>query len=94
MIRAFYSGRKFVVRDAGHTSEPRPEDSGIFQGCPSSCFLFSIVMTVFLFDTSAKLAREVDTRQPCALPINELVDADDILVVAADLSSRNTLAMH
>ena len=50
-------------------------------------------MTVFLFDTSAKLAREVDTRQPCALLINELVDADDILVVVADLSRRNTLAM-
>lgn len=93
MIRTFYSGRKFVVRDAGHTSEPRPEDFGIFQGCPSSCFLFSIVMTVFLFDTSAKFAREVDTRQPCALP-QGLVDADGILVVAADLSSRNTLAMH
>ena len=84
IIRAIYSGRKFVVRDAGHTSEPRPQHFGISQGCPLSPFLFSIVMTVLLFDASAKLEMEVETRQPCVLPINELVYADDTLVVAAD----------
>ena len=46
--------------------------------------LFSIVMTVLLFDASAKFAMEVETRQPCVLPVNELVYADDTLVVATD----------
>ena len=73
-----------MVRDAGHTSELRSQLFGIFQGCPLSPFLFSIVMTVLLFDASAKLEMEVETRQPCVLPINELVYADDTLVVAAD----------
>ena len=68
IIRAIYSGRKFVARDAGHTSEPRPQHFGISQGCPLSPFLFSIVMTVFLFHASAKLEMEVETRQPCVLP--------------------------
>ena len=54
IIRAIYSGRKFVVRDAGHTSEPRPQHFGIPQGCPLSLFLFSIVMTVLLFDAFCK----------------------------------------
>ena len=73
IICAIYSGSKFVVRDAGHTSEPRPQHFGISQGCPLSPFLFSIVMTVLLFEA----------RQPCVLPINELVYSDDTLVVAA-----------
>ena len=84
MIHAIYSGRKLVVRDAGHTSEPRPQHFGISQGCPLSPFLFSIVMTVLLFDASAKFAMEVETKQPCVLPVNELVYADDTLVVARD----------
>ena len=84
IIRAIYSGRRFVVRDAGHTSEPRPQHFGISQGCPLSPFLFSIVMTVLLFDASAKFAMEVETRQPCVLLVNELVYADDTLVVATD----------
>ena len=33
---------------------------------------------------SAKLEMEVETRQPCVLPINEFVYADDTLEVAAD----------
>ena len=41
-------------------------------------------MTVLLFDASAKFAMEVETRQPCVLPVNELVYADDTLVVATD----------
>ena len=40
-------------------------------------------MTVLLFDASAKLEMEVETRQPCVLPINGMVYADDTLVVAA-----------
>ena len=85
IIRAIYSGRRFVVRDAGHTSEPRPQHFGISQGCPLlSPFLFSIVMTALLFDASAQFAMEVETRQPCVLPDNELVYANDTLVVATD----------
>ena len=62
----------------------RPQHFGISQGCPLSPFLVSIVMTVLLFDASAKFAMEVETRQPCVLPVNELVYADDTLVVATD----------
>ena len=78
IIRAIYSGRKFVVRDAGHTSEPKPQHFGISHGCPLSPFLFSIVMTVFLFDAWARLAKEVETRQPYVLLFNGLVCADDV----------------
>ena len=41
-------------------------------------------MTVLLFGASATLEMEVETRQPCVLPINEFVYVDDTLVVAAD----------
>ena len=37
----------------------------------------------FIYVT-AKFAMEVETRQPCVLPVNELVYADDTLVVATD----------
>ena len=90
IIRAIYRGRRFVVRDAGHTSEPRPQNFGISQGCPLSPFLFSIVMPVLLFDASAKFAIEVETRQPYVLPVNELVYADDTLVVATDPGRAET----
>ena len=90
IIRAIYSGRRFVVRDAGHTSEPRPRHFGISQGCPLSPFLFSIVMPVLLFDASAKFAMEVETRQPYVLPVNELVYADGTLVVATDPGRAET----
>ena len=84
IIRAIYSGCRFVVRDAGHTSEPRPQDFGISQGCPLSPFLFLIVITVLLFDASAKFAMEVETRQSCVLLVNKFVYADDTLVVDTD----------
>lgn len=46
--------------------------------------LTSILMTVFLFDASAKFAMDVETRQPCVLSINELVYADGTPLVATD----------
>ena len=55
----------------------------MIRGCPLSAFPFSIVMTVLFFDTPAKLAMEVEAKQLCVLPINELVYVDDTLVVAA-----------
>ena len=60
-----------MVYDARHTSQARPQSFGISQVCPFSPVLFSIVMTVLLFEVSAKLALEVEIRNPVYfLPAN------------------------
>ena len=50
IICEIYKRRTFVVHDSGCCSGKKQQHYGICQGCPLSPFLFTIVMTVLLYD--------------------------------------------
>lgn len=81
VIRAIYDNRVFQVRDAGCMSGSHPQRFGICQGCPLSPFLFVMVMTVLMHDAKQQLRTcpvySANTQQP----IEELLYADDILLI-------------
>ena len=79
VVSSIYANRRFAVKDAGSTSELWDQAVGICQGCPLSPFLFSIVMTVLIYDAKGGTDR-INT----ALLIDELMYADDTLVVSVD----------
>eukprot|EP00959_Pyramimonas_sp_CCMP1952_P342517 7175975-Pyramimonas_sp.AAC.1 len=55
MIGQIYENRHFSVADGRITSQSRPQESGISQGCPLSPFLFVMVMSVVIRETRNKL---------------------------------------
>ena len=83
VIGVVYSNRQFRVGDEERLSSERQQHFGISQWCPLSPFLFSIMMTVLLSDASRDLAQHDCQNLPRAL-VNDLVYADDTLVLAVD----------
>lgn len=81
MVQAIYTDRTFVVKDAGRVSDQHPQHFGISQGCPLSPFLFVIVMTVLMTDAKVKLREELGVELATDLIANELLYADDTLIV-------------
>ena len=73
MVRAIYSQRRFVVRDAGRTSKWHQQSYGTSQGCPLSPYLFVIMMTILLHD--AKLEAQEGTEFEDTCLVQELVYA-------------------
>lgn len=88
LIQTIYSERTFAVFDGGVKSLKHKPAFGISQRCPLSPFLFSMLLTVLLHDAT-------DNVHPCCndLIVNELVFADDTLVVATNGSS-STLRLN
>ena len=84
MIRAIYTNRSFSVRDAGSTFLPRQQLFGISQGCPLSPFLFVMVMSVLTHDAKTNLLLNFPFAGAGRLHVQELLYADDTLVVDAD----------
>ena len=68
------------------------QEHGISQGCPLSPFLFSILMTVLLYDADMDSRSRGRLNLPAAL-VNDLVYADDTLVLAAE-QERAELRMN
>ena len=72
------------MSDNGQTSDQHMQHFGICQGCPLSPFLFVMVMTVLWHDAKEKLQTDpVDKLADCTM-INELVYADDTLLIDID----------
>ena len=81
VIKAVYQNRMFRVRDGGRISEPHEQQFGICQGCPLSPFLFVMVMTVLMRDAKRQLLASHLYVDPALFEIQELLYADDTLLV-------------
>ena len=84
MINAIYTDRRFVVRDAGQTSEWRMQPFGISQNCPLSPYLFVLMMTILMHDAKRKSMDNHDTNVGMGIMIDELVYADDTLLIGVN----------
>ena len=83
MVQAIYCHRRFIVKDASSRSDWHEQRFGISQGCPLSPFLFVVLMTVLLEDAKSDLASQgIILGRECL--VNELVYADDTLIVDTD----------
>ena len=84
VIRTIYSDRTFQVKDAGCTSESHHQHYGICQGCPLSPFLFVMVMTVLMHDAKQLLRAHPAYTPHGGQQIEELLYADDTLLIHSD----------
>ena len=83
MISGLFGERNFFVRDCGYFSKPRPQNSGISQGCTLSPLLFEMVMSVLLQEAVCLLgpgARRAYDQGDFA----DVVYADDTLLMGGD----------
>ena len=84
MVKAIYTNREFVVRDAGETSSWHAQSYGISQGCPLSPFLFIMMMTVLLHDAKGELVNTLGVKLDEQCLVHELVYANDTLLMDTD----------
>ena len=76
VIAAIYQHRTFRVGDCGQQSTVRPQNSGIYQGCLLSPFLFVIIMTVLMKDAAGQLGAH-DADLMCRGCLAELLYIND-----------------
>ena len=69
-----------MVQECGETSEPRPQLSGISQGCTLSPLLFILVMSVLLQDALVSLGPEATAAYNKG-DLSDIVYADDTLLL-------------
>ena len=93
MVEAIYARRRFIVQDAGSVSDWHTQNFGISQGCPLSPFLFVIMMTVLLHDAKHKLVHDMGINLSNSSFVNELVYADDTLLLDVEADTLHAF-MH
>lgn len=84
VIASIYRNRQFYVKEAGVKSNIHHQHFGISQGCPLSPFLFSIIMTVLIWDAKAILRETHFGNESHDPDLHELLFADDTLLIGAD----------
>ena len=91
IIASLYSSPSFQVKHENTFSQSKPQNAGIRQGCPLSPFLFILVMTVLFHDIADKHHRVLGACRPEKVNFNEILYADDTLLVSKNTSGMNTL---
>ena len=76
-----YGIRQFYVKDMGETSNYCAQFHGISQGCPLSPFLFVILMTIIMHDSTVKLHDLFGDILSAPLFVKDLLYADDTLLI-------------
>ena len=70
-----------MVSDNGSTPETHTQHYGICQGCPLSPFFLVMVMIVLLHDAKNDIEEAEGTKFAENMIVNELVYADDTLLI-------------
>ena len=86
MVLAICKDRSFFARDGNVSTSLHTQHFGFCQGCPRSPLLFVILMTVLLTDAKAKLTDTLGVQLADNFITNELVYADDTLLI--DVSGK------
>jgi hypothetical protein len=82
MIKAIYTNPRFCVRQKDAKSDWKCQRTGIRQGCPLSPYLFILTMFVMFEDVKTKYNDPHNRRTFEGININELLYADDTLIIA------------
>ena len=91
MASSIYKDRRFLVKDVGVTSDWYKQEFRICQGCPLSPFLFVMVMTILLQDAHDSFSSEHGKPFSPPFCVNDLVYADDTLLIGVDAKSIESL---
>ena len=96
VIEAIYRNQKFAIKDIGKRSSERRQYSGIKQGCPLSPYLFIIVMTVIMRDTSSKSTQEerniLRNERPLGMEGHDkLLYADDTMILTSSKQAAEVM---
>ena len=92
MVEALMKQRFFTVNDNGCSSAPRPQMSGISQGCTLSPLLFVLLMTVLLHDAVAMLPEDARRAYKDGV-ISDCVYADDTLLIGTSDEYLNSFLL-
>ena len=67
------------------------QETGIRQGCPLSQYLFTIIMSVLFWDVknNERLARNLEENRIPGTNFDEILYADDTLVISQDTRTLN-----
>jgi len=92
LIKQLYKNTNFRIQHEDTTSDWHKQDTGIRQGCPLSPYLFLIVMTVLFHDikNNADLQEELKTHRIPSAEFDEILYADDTILVSTHVPTLNT----